>query len=613
MGADMAQSRSRVPLIVAAVIGVALVLVVRLVFGGSGSSSQVADPGTSPTSDVPVAIDPSCTQVAIAASSEKAALLKTMAAEYNQAAHVVGGTCAQVSVVSKASGGAATALARGWDEQLDGPRPDVWTPAASSWTVLLRQGTTALDKPDLVPAQLQSIAQTPLIVAMPRPMATALGWPSKPLGWSDLFALAKDPRGWGSVGHPEWGRFKLGKTNPHFSTSGLNATIATYFAATGVSSDLSAKNVADPKTQAFVKQIESSVVHYGDTTLTFLGNMAKADAAGRGLTYVSAVTVEEKSVWDYNMGNPSGDPATLGQGPKPQVPLVAIYPKDGTLLSDNPYVILNATWVTPAKKAAAADFLAFVRAPEQQTRFQAAAFRSFDGKPGPVLVPENGALAAGPPVVLAPPAPSVLEKVQASWDTLRKRARVLMILDVSGSMGEQVSGGQSKLDLAKAAATQAVKGFAPNDQLGLWAFSTQLNGDSPFKELVPVGEASSTIPEITTAIGGLVPDGGTGLYATLRAAQKQMLSNLDTGKINAIVILTDGRNEFPADSNLDSLVSQLGGESLDTSIRVFPIGYSTDADKEALIKIADGSSAAYYDASDPASIGKVLASVLSNF
>jgi Ca-activated chloride channel family protein len=197
------------------------------------------------------------------------------------------------------------------------------------------------------------------------------GWPTKPLGWSDLFALAKDPRGWGSVGHPEWGRFKLGKTNPHYSTSGLNATVATYFAATGRSSDLSAKDVAAAQTRAFVEQIESSVVHYGDTTLTFLSNMAKADAAGRGLTYVSAVTVEEKSVWDYNQGNPTGDPTTLGQGAKPKVPLVAVYPKDGTLLSDNPYVVLTAPWVDEAKKAVAADFLSYVREPERQQRFQA--------------------------------------------------------------------------------------------------------------------------------------------------------------------------------------------------------------------------------------------------
>ncbi len=603
--------RSRAPIVVAAVIGLALVLAVRFFLGSPGSSQTPSAEG-SPTAGA--SVDASCTVVAVAASSEKAALLKAIAAEYNAERHTIDGNCAQVSVVSKASGGAATALAVGWNEAVDGPRPDVWTPAASSWTVLLRQQTTAADKPDLVPAQLPSIAQTPLVVAMPRPMAEVLGWPDKPIGWSDLFALAKDPRGWGSKGHPEWGRFKLGKTNPHFSTSGLNATIATYFAATGLSSDLSAKDVANPTTQAFVKQIESSVVHYGDTTLTFLSNMAKADAAGRGLTYVSGVTVEEKSVWDYNQGNPSGDPTTLGQGAKPKVPLVAIYPKDGTLLSDNPFVVLSAPWVTDAKKAVAADFLSYVRAPDRQARFQSAAFRSFEGKPGSVLTPENGALAVGPPVVLSPPAPAVLQQIQASWDVLRKRARVLMILDVSGSMGESVgSSGQTKLDLAKQAATAAVTGFAPNDEIGLWAFSTQLDGGKPYVELVPVGPASRTVPAITTEIAGLVPDGGTGLYATLRAAQRDMLASLDPDKINAIVILTDGRNEFPPDTDLDSLVAQLGGESLDTSIRVFPIGYSTQADKAALLRIAEGSSAAYYDASDPSSIGKVLASVLSNF
>ena len=158
-----------------------------------------------------------------------------------------------------------------------------------------------------------------------------------------------------------------------------------------------------------------------------------------------------------------------------------------------------------------------------------------------------------------------------------------------------------------------MQGFAGNDQLGLWIFSTQQDGNKPYVERVPVGPASSTIPRITGEIADLVPDGGTGLYATLRAAQIAMLDELEPDKINAIVILTDGRNEYPPDTDLDSLVQQLGGESLDTSVRVFPIGYSTAADKDALVRIAEASSAAYYDASDPATIDKVLTSVLSNF
>ena len=296
-------SKSRIPLIVAAVVGVLLVFGARQLFaGGDGGGGGGGDIDTT-----------GCTQVTVAASSEKAALLSELAGEYNSQGRTVDGNCVAVSVNSKASGGAAQALSRGWDESADGPLPTVWTPASSSWAVLVEQNLAAADKPNIVPDQRDSIAQTPLVIAMPRPMAESLGWPDKQIGWRDLADLAKSPKGWAEKDHPEWGRFKLGKTNPYYSTSGLNATIASYYAATGLSSDLTVKDLRNPKTQDFVRSLESSVVHYGDTTLTFLSNMAREAERGQGLTYVSAVTVEEKSVLDYNLGNPTGNPATLGQ------------------------------------------------------------------------------------------------------------------------------------------------------------------------------------------------------------------------------------------------------------------------------------------------------------
>ncbi len=48
-------------------------------------------------------------------------------------------------------------------------------------------------------------------------------------------------------------------------------------------------------------------------------------------------------------------------------------------------------------------------------------------------------------------------------------------------------------------------------------------------------------------------------------------------------------------------------------MRVFPIGYGEGADPESLGAIAEASRGTYYEANDPASIEKVLASVLSNF
>jgi Ca-activated chloride channel family protein len=605
-----ARRGSVIPLAVAALLGILLVIAVRQLFGGGDDQASGGDAPTAP----PTAPD-GCATVAIVASSEKAGILGTLADTYNGGSPEAEGTCVWMSVSTKSSGAAATALATGWDERVDGPRPDVWSPASSSWAVLVDQESADLDRPSPVPDERPSLVQTPLVIAMPQPMAQALGWPDEEIGWSDIARVARAPKGWASLDHPEWGRFKLGKTNPHFSTSGLNATIASYFAATGVSSDLTEAQVSDAETRDFIRELESSVVHYGDTTLTFLDNMSREAAAGQGLTYVSAVTVEEKSVLDYNLGNPTGDPATLGQQEPPSIPLAAVYPADGTLLSDNPWMVLDAEWVDATKRRASADFLAWLQQPEQQRVFTEAGFRTFEGEPGSPLTQANGMLPEGPRSILNPPAPSVLAAVQDSWDELRKRAHVLFVMDVSGSMGGLVeSAGLTKLALAQDAAIGAIDGFADNDEVGLWAFSTDRGPrGEPWVELQEVARAEDSVEPMKAAIAAMVADGGTALYATLRQAQADVLADLDTKRINAIILLSDGKNEYPPDEDLAGLLAQLEGESIDTSVRVFTIGYGEGADPQALIAIAEASRGTYYEANDPTSIEKVLTSVLSNF
>jgi Ca-activated chloride channel family protein len=593
--------RNPLPLIIAAVIGLVAIIAVYFVLkpGGDGKSGSVpAGRGD-------------CVQVTVAASSEKAALLGQIADRYNKDEH---GGCAAVKVVSKASGAAMEALAAGWDPNRDGgPAPQVWSPASSSWVSLLRQRAPGTDKGTLVgDAKPPSIAQTPLVLAMPKPMAEALGWPGKQLGWSDVLGLTSDPKGWGAVGHPEWGSFRLGKTNPHFSTSGLNATVGAYFAATGRSGDLTEKDLADPHVLDFVKGVEAGVVHYGDTTLTFLSNLAAADARGQGMNYISAVAVEEKSIYDYNTGNPTGDPKLIGKGQKPRVPLVAVYPKEGTLLSDNPYVVLATA--SDEQKTAAADFLKYLQAPEQQKRFTDAAFRSYEGKPGGALTEANGMLPKQQIQVLDAPAPAVMAKALGTWDVQRKRARVLLVIDVSGSMAEQVSGDRTKLDLAKQAALRSMDLFAADDEVGLWTFSTEPRGGTvPYTEKVAVGPVSATSGAIKSAITSLAPEGGTALYATTRAAQQKLLASATPDRINAVVVLTDGKNEYPKDNDKDALVRDLNADNLENSVRVFTIAYGDKADLDTLKQISAASRAAAYDARNPATIDNVLVNVISNF
>ena len=583
------------PAIAAVLAGVVLIGVVRS-FTGGGDATDGAEGGPTTARS---ACEGQATELVLAVSPEKTQILTDIAQEYASEDGESDAGCVDVTVSEKSSGAAQVALARGWDDAVDGPRPDVWSPASSSWPGLLSDALRKQDKPTLVPeGELPSLVRTPLVIAMPKPMAEVLGWPEKQPGWSDLLALSRDPKGWGGLGHPEFGPFRLGKTNPELSTSGLHALVGANFAATGLSSDLTPANINDPKVRAYVAGIEQAAVHYGPTTLTFLANQAKADRDGRGLTYVSAIAVEEKSLLDYNRG----DPSVGGNGRPPQIPLVAIYPKEGTVFSDNPYVSLTADWVTAEKQAAAADFLAFATSRDAQKRFTDVGFRSADGTAGGLVSPDNGALPDQPKLELSPPAPPVLALIRDSWKELRKKARVLFVIDRSGSMQQD-----NRIELARDAAAKAFDGFGPDDQVGLATFSSDYRID------VPIGPTRTNLPGLKAAAQGLFPEGGTALYASTRKAHEQMEREFQPGLINAVVVMTDGKNDDP-DSDLNRLLADLRpGEDTSRTVRVFSVAFGSDASLPELQQIAEASTGASYDARKETSIEKVLSDVVSNF
>jgi Ca-activated chloride channel family protein len=562
-----------------------------------------------------------CTAVNMASSPEKVSLLTQLASDFNnsKAAHDNG--CSTVKVQSKSSGAAADLLSSGWpDDPANGSRPVIWSPASSSWGAVVNQRRADQGQPALAPADAKPIQLTPLVIAMPRPMAEALGWPATPIGWADILALARDPNGWASHGHPEWGPFKLGKTNPNFSTSALSATVAQYYAATGKQRDLTVEDLDRPDVDAFARGVESSVVHYGDTTLTFLNNWYRNDTRGTALTYVSAVAVEEKSVIDYNSGNPDGI-LQPGERPRsPRVPLVAVYPKEGTLFSDSPFYILNADWVTPQQRTAAQAFENFVDQPVNQRKALSFGFRP--GNPavavGPPIISANGVDPNQPQTTLGVPAPPVLVKIIQKWGQDRKSARVLLVIDVSGSMGDQAGGGATKLDLAKRAAVQALGQFSPNDQVGLRIFSTNISPRDPtdYLDLVPIGPVATQREQLAAKIQSLVPTSGTPLYTTALASYQDMKRTFDPARINAVVLLTDGKNDDPRNNDLEKTLTALRADSEGVSatpVRLFTIAYGQDADKDVLRRMAEATNAASYDASDPQTISNVFTAVISNF
>jgi Ca-activated chloride channel family protein len=465
----------------------------------------------------------------VVVSPDQAGVVTQAAAEYERRRPTVDDRCVDVQVRGTDSAEAAAALSGGWDEATQGPTPDVWVPASSAWAlqVALRQQATKQDV--LIPLEYPKLATTPMVMAMPKPMAETLGWPRSTLGWKDLLGAVVNQEGWKAFGHPEWGAFKLGKTDPNLSTPGLEALIAAVFAATGQTSELSVETLVkeEDKLRQLILGLERAPGQDADTPATFLANLQQADQAGQALNFVSAVPLDEKSVWDYNRGNASGleDGAERA---KPDVPLVAIYPKEGTLEADHPWVVLRAPWVNDAKRRAAAEFLDYLRSEPIQERFQAAGFRTSEGRPGPQLSQANGLLPDQPSRVLAPPAPKVVAAALESWNAARKRSNVLAVYDVSGSMKEEVpgTGGRTKMDIVKEAASQALALFAPETNLGTWVFSTNLVGNRDWAESVPIGPTNARLPDgkirrqvLAEALARLqATNGDTGLYDTTLAA-----------------------------------------------------------------------------------------------
>src|SRR3982074_3446173 len=120
--------------------------------------------------------------VTVTSSEEKSALLAQMANDFNQRRPMIAGSCLKITVVRQASGATEQALARGWVDQTDGPRPDAWSPAATTWILLLNQRLADDGHPEMADQNSPSLARSPLVIGMPKPMAVAMGWPRRPIG-----------------------------------------------------------------------------------------------------------------------------------------------------------------------------------------------------------------------------------------------------------------------------------------------------------------------------------------------------------------------------------------------------------------------------------------------
>lgn len=469
-----------------------------------------------------------------------------------------------------------------------------WIPDASTWREVLAA------RPELgnaLPRSYPIIATTPVVVAAPRPMAEALGWPERQPSWDRLLELARAPEGWKAVGHPEWGRVRLAWPNVLQDAASAEAMVS-----------LSDHALRDATTVDQVRrsllQTQSALAAVRVDPQQALEPLTRASSAAQALSGAALVPTTEREVITFNGGNPP-------------VSLVALYPSDGIAPIEVPLITVRAGWVTTAQQAALDRFAEYLVTGAPARELAAGHWRV------PRLAASESvteaAIASEPAYTPAAPTTTTIAQALQRWTALDRDGSVLVVLDTSGSMNEKVAaaGGMTRLELAKRAITESLPLFSDRTSVGLWTFARRDNGID-YTRVLDLGPLSRTVSgrpareALQSSVASVRADGATGLYDTVIAAGKAAGDAWRPGD-NSIILISDGRNEDPGSATLDQAVARLKPlANPDRPVRILSIALGAQADAAALQRISAATGGEAYIARQSEDLDKVFLAALTS-
>jgi len=292
----------------------------------------------------------------------------------------------------------------------------------------------------------------------------------------------------------------------------------------------------------------------------------------------------------------------------PQHKMVAVIPAEGTPSFE--YTLINVS-TNPAKAQGIEALRAFLRSEEAAKTLASFGLRS---TAVPVTLPTPPGSIGEIKPGSTPNAAQVTAAIDV-WQAATTSFQLLSVFDVSGSMNEKV-GNTTRVRITQEAAGIALNALPRSTKLGLWVFSSDKGGGRDYKELVPLGLLSDDAQRarMATAAASLSKevDGWTGLYDTIWAAYSKVKASYDPQRVNAVVILTDGKNEDPGGGlSLEQLLAKIK-DATDPKrpIAITTIGIGPGVDAESLRKISRSSYSDYYGAENPADMTTVLAKAL---
>ena len=500
------------------------------------------------------------TTAQVAVSGDIEPVIQRLATYFNSQHRQVDGRCAAVAVHTVPAATVAAELATGKPQTT----MNAWIPDSSLWVDVARAtpAATRLVQPSGI-----VVAESPLVIAMPRPAAARMPVFGSTVGWQILAPA--------SAGGPSKALgLNVQYPDPTQSAVGLAGLIE-------LKRLFGYGRAARSEMATFALNVQ--VVHPG-TVASSLPSLDTFARPSGGSDTAPVTLTSEQAVAAFDRTHP-------GQ------PLAVRYPAQGTFQLSYPYVLTTTGGVA---LAAAKAFGSVLRSSYASALARYAGFRTGTGTAS--AWPASYGLANAEPPLLKAPGPAQAGKELRAWHVLGLGSRFLAINDVSAAMATPVTPDGPTLEQVLGRASAAgMKRFPDSTQMGLWVFASHLSGPLPYKQLVPIGPLPGQFGVITRrqAIQRLAATGRTAphappaaLYGTLLAAYKQMVATYQPQYVNDIIVLTAGVENDPSDISAATLLRKLRamvnpGRPVEILMVVFGVPKDL-ADLEQIAKVTNG-------------------------
>ena len=476
-------------------------------------------------------------------------------------------------------------------------KPTILSPGEESWIPIFKKDWRDAGNKNAISGDAPVLVRTPLVIGMWESRAKELGcWPDvkSSCTWDTIRKLASNPAGWRAYNRPEWGKFTFGYG--YFGETNSGTLVSTAMCMAGVHKT---KNLvmADVTVEGgcgqMIAGIEKAKIHSGKSDIWLLEKVVEG-----GPEYLQATVTYESNIIAANQKH-------AGQL---REKLVSVYPQDGTFVVGHPFAILDlAPWVTKEQAKGAEVFRNFLLSKEIQEAVMTVGLRPADQKVklASPIEPSLAALPCAKLVALEAPDVLVTQQLGEVWHKVKKKSKIVLLFDRSGSMGNA-----NKIGAASRGAQEFVGAMDNDDWLAWMPFDTVVYADRVRGTKAEIGE------RLVQDISGINAEGGTALYDATAEALRQLLElrkKFGDSVRYGIVILSDG-DDRNSRMTLAQLEEALKPQEHDPSgVQVHAICIGKDCDERTLQKIARAANGKYWKGSTDKEMIKIYREIATHY